>query len=138
MEKEFKKLSDRAFLRKIGDYLQKPMQKILTWNINQKRFARKLIKEKVDERHTVDFYLKQLPNSQTAIDSIAKERNFAYYQLSGIYKEKFKKYTLAENKYEKLLEFQPEERLVLPMSMYNLYKIYQIIGNKDKECGYER
>lgn len=90
------------------------------------------IEEKVNERHTVDFYLKQLPKTQTAIDSIAKERNFAYYQLGGIYKEKFKKYTLAENKYEKLLEFQPEERLVLP-SMYNLYKIYQIIGNKDKE-----
>jgi tetratricopeptide (TPR) repeat protein len=90
------------------------------------------IEEKVDERHTVDFYLKQLPKNQIAIDSIAKERNFAYYQLGSIYKEKFKKYSLAENKYAKLLELHPEERLVLP-SMYNLYKIYQILGDKDKE-----
>jgi len=88
--------------------------------------------EKIDERYVVDFYLKQLPKSQIEIDSIAKERNFAYYQLGSIYKEKFKEYVLAKNKYEKLLENKPEERLVLP-SMYNLYKIYQIIGDKDKE-----
>lgn len=100
--------------------------------VTKNDLAENPIEEKIDERHTVDFYLKQLPKSQTAIDSIAKERNFAYYQLGGIYKEKFKKYSLAENKYAKLLELHPEERLVLP-SMYNLYKIYQILGDKDKE-----
>jgi len=83
-----------------------------------------------EELYTTDYYIKQLPTSQTAIDSIAKERNFAYYQLGVIYKEKFKEYQLAANKLETLLENNPEERLVLP-SMYNLYKIYEII-NKDK------
>ena len=58
-------------------------------------------------------------------DSIAKERNFVYYQLGLIYKEKFKEYTLASTKLEQLLQQNPEEKLVLP-SMYNLYKIYQI------------
>ncbi|HMK06335.1 MAG TPA: tetratricopeptide repeat protein, partial [Flavobacterium sp.] len=85
---------------------------------------------KSDELYTADYYIKKLPKSQTAIDSIAKERNFAYYQLGVIYKEKFKEYQLAANKLETLLENRPEERLVLP-SMYNLYKIYEII-NKDK------
>lgn len=82
------------------------------------------------ELYTTDYYIKQLPKSKTEIDSIAKERNFAYYQLGVIYKEKFKEYQLAANKLEKLLENKPEERLVLP-SMYNLYKIYEII-DKDK------
>lgn len=82
--------------------------------------------EKVPEKYTTDFYLKQLPTSIKALDSIGKERNFAYYQLGVIYKEKFKEYKRAADKLEKLLDNKPEERLVLP-SMYNLYKIYEII-----------
>jgi tetratricopeptide (TPR) repeat protein len=79
-----------------------------------------------DLKYNPDFYIKQLPIKQTAIDSIAKERNVAYYKLGIIYKEKFLEYQLAANRLEKLLENKPESRLVLP-SMYNLYKIYQII-----------
>jgi hypothetical protein len=73
-----------------------------------------------------DFYISQLPTSQTFIDSLSKERNFAYYQLGVIYKEKFKEYRLAVNKLEQLLKNNPEERLILP-SMYNLYKLYEIL-----------
>ncbi|TRX23761.1 gliding motility protein [Flavobacterium franklandianum] len=76
-------------------------------------------------QYTPSFYIEMLPKTQTEIDSIAKERNFTYYQLGVIYKEKFKEYKLASDKLEKLLEQNPEEKLVLP-SMYNLYKIYQI------------
>lgn len=86
--------------------------------------------EKIDVRYTVDYYLKQLPTDQKVIDSLAKERNFAYYQLGLIYKDKFKKYELATGRLEKLLQNNPEERLILP-SMYNLYKIYEIT-NKEK------
>ena len=80
----------------------------------------------VDERFTPDFYIKQIPESQATIDSLSKERNFANYQLGIIYKEKFKEYQLAANKFEKLLNDNPEERLVLP-SMYHLYKLYEIL-----------
>lgn len=82
--------------------------------------------EKIEEKYTASFYLKDLPTNQIVIDSIIRERNFAYYQLGSIYKEKFKEYQLAANKLEQLLIYNPEERLVLP-SMYNLYKIYEII-----------
>lgn len=81
---------------------------------------------KQDVRYSTDFYIKQLPTSQVVIDSLAKERNFAYYQLGSIYKEKFKEYQRAADKLEKLLVSNPEERLILP-SKYNLYKIYEII-----------
>lgn len=75
--------------------------------------------------YTTDFYIKQLPTKTTAIDSISKERNAVYYQLGVIYKEKFKEYELASTKLEKLLQNNPDEKLVLP-TKYHLYKIYQI------------
>jgi len=87
--------------------------------------ANKLKDTVVIEKYTTAFYEKQLPKTPVAIDSIGKERNFAYYQLGLIYKEKFKEYTLASDKLEQLLRNNPEEKLILP-SMYNLYKIYQI------------
>ncbi|MFD1603245.1 tetratricopeptide repeat protein [Flavobacterium artemisiae] len=79
----------------------------------------------VIEKYTVAYYVKQIPTSEPVMDSIGKERNFAYYQLGLIYKEKFKEYKLASDKLEQLLKNNPEEKLVLP-AMYNLYKIYQI------------
>jgi len=87
----------------------------------------------VVEKYTTEFYEKQLPKTQIAMDSIGKERNFAYYQLGLIYKEKFKEYNLASDKLEQLLKNNPEEKLVLP-SMYNLYKIYQITNPAKAEA----
>lgn len=77
--------------------------------------------------YTVEFYLNKIPTDRKLIDSLAKDRNFAYYQLGLIYKEKFKEYELAASRLEQLLKNTPEERLVLP-AMYNLYKIYQQIS----------
>ncbi|WP_264535706.1 tetratricopeptide repeat protein [Flavobacterium sp. N1736] len=87
----------------------------------------------VIEKYTTEFYEKQLPTSQIVMDSIGKERNFAYYQLGLIYKEKFKEYNLASDKLEQLLKNNPEEKLVLP-TMYNLYKIYQITNPAKAEA----
>jgi hypothetical protein len=84
------------------------------------------------EQYTTAFYLDQLPKTQAEIDDIAKKRNFAYYQLGVIYKEKFKEYELASKKLEQLLLNKPEEKLVLP-TMYNLYKIYQITDSTKAE-----
>lgn len=93
--------------------------------INSQDAANALKDSVVIEKYTTAFYEKQLPTTQSAMDSIGKERNFAYYQLGLIYKEKFKEYNLASEKLEQLLKNNPEEKLILP-SMYNLYKIYQI------------
>ena len=80
-----------------------------------------------EELYDPEFYISRIPTEPTAIDSLSKDRNFAYYQLGLIYKEKFKEYVLAKDKLQELLESDPEERLVLP-SKYNLYKIYEILG----------
>ncbi|TDW50193.1 protein involved in gliding motility SprE [Flavobacterium sp. 270] len=101
--------------------------------INDLEAANALKDSIVIPKYTTDFYEKQLPTSQLAIDSIGKERNFAYYQLGLIYKEKFKEYNLASDKLEQLLKNNPEEKLILP-SMYNLYKIYQITNPAKAEA----
>ena len=88
-------------------------------------FEKKAESNKIVEQYSADFYLKQLPTTQIELDSIHKERNYAYYQLGIIYKEKFKENDLAIAKLEKLLNNNPEEKLVLPI-LYNLYKLYQI------------
>jgi hypothetical protein len=78
-------------------------------------------------RFTIEYYLAQIPSEESTLDSISKERNFAYYQLGLIYKDKFKEYTLSQNKLEQLLKQFPEDRLVLP-TKYNLYKVYSLLG----------
>ncbi|XLS29318.1 tetratricopeptide repeat protein [Flavobacteriaceae bacterium M23B6Z8] len=82
-----------------------------------------------EDLYKVATYLNQLPSDPQKIDSIVKERDFAYYQLGLIYKEKYKEYDRAADKLETLLANKPEEKLVLP-AKYNLYKIYQITNNE--------
>lgn len=69
-------------------------------------------------------YLVQIPKDPVLIDSLARERDLAYYELGLIYKEKFKELPLAADRLETLLSHDPIDRLVLPVN-YNLYKIYQ-------------
>lgn len=90
-----------------------------------------------NERYKPETYIARIPTEKKAIDSIAKDRNFAYYQLGLIYKEKFKEYQLAANRLETLLNNQPEERLILP-AKYNLYKIYTQLENPSLASKYKK
>ena len=128
---EFKKLwGNRALKDNWRTTSAKSNTTDFTADEEEKDFAEnKNKKEEVDPRFSSEFYISQLPKTQKENDSISKERNFAYYQLGLIYKEKFKEYKLAASKLENLLQSNPEERLVLA-SMYHLYKIYELI---DKE-----
>ncbi|MFY7810458.1 MAG: tetratricopeptide repeat protein [Flavobacterium sp.] len=84
-------------------------------------------------KYNVETYLEKIPTDTTAIDLLKLDRNFAYYQLGLIYKNKFKVNHLALEKLEKLLTFNPEKRLVLP-TMYNLYELY--LGKNDSKSNY--
>jgi len=88
------------------------------------------------EVYNLETYLSLIPKDEKVIDSLTKERNFAYYQLGLIYKEKFKEYTLAANRLEKLLSYNPQERLVLP-AKYNLIKIYEQLENETLALQYK-
>lgn len=82
-----------------------------------------------NERFDPQTYLDLIPKEEKVIDSLTRDRDFAYYQLGLIYKEKFREYDLAIDRLETLLGYNPEERLVLP-SKYNLYKIYDLLENE--------
>ncbi len=109
------------------------------WRLsNKQRVSREVLETSQDiaqdeareeKRFSLSFYLDRIPKDEQVIDSIVKERDFAYYQLGLIYKEKFKEYDLAAEKLETLLDNKPEEKLVLP-SKYNLYKIYTTTGSQ--------
>lgn len=81
-----------------------------------------------EQKYSPEFYMGQIPTNIAVIDSLVTERNFANYQLGVIYKEKFKENLLAANKFNDVINANPEERLILP-SKYNLYKIYQETGS---------
>ena len=88
------------------------------------------------KKYDVASYLERIPTEEKVIDSIKYVRNDAYYNLGLIYKEQFKVYDLATDKFEKLLTFSPEERLILP-TKYHLYKAYLAI-NSSKASNYKK
>ncbi|MBO2543698.1 hypothetical protein J0871_04645 [Salegentibacter sp. BDJ18] len=69
-------------------------------------------------------YIDQIPTDLAVLDTLTRDRDFAYYQLGIIYKENFREYKMAQDRLEAVLEMSSDERLILP-SMYNLYQIYQ-------------
>lgn len=81
-----------------------------------------------DTRFNPETYINAIPRDKKVIDSIIVQRNYAYYQLGLIYKEKFKENSLATERLEQLLANKPEERLILPAE-YHLYRIYEEEGN---------
>jgi tetratricopeptide (TPR) repeat protein len=93
----------------------------------QEALGEEFVNATEEELYDPEFYISKIPTEQKAIDSLSKDRNFAYYQLGLIYKDKFKEYNLAKDKLKSLLESNPEERLVLP-AKYNLYKLYVLLN----------
>ncbi len=81
------------------------------------------------EKLELSYYLNQIPTDKVAIDSIVNERNTAYFKLGIIYKEQFKELDLAKEKFEKLIDFNPDLTLLIP-AKYHLYKIYESQGNE--------
>lgn len=125
-----KKWGNRAYKKNWRVLLEKPTGAAVEEAIVQEEIIDTKANADTEKvQYQPQFYLDQLPKDQDTINAIVRERDFAYYQLGVIYKEKFSENQLAANKFEQLLVNNPEERLVLP-TMYNLYKIYEII---DKE-----
>jgi tetratricopeptide (TPR) repeat protein len=98
----------------------------------QAEVEQEVVVEEVEVRpeFTTEFYTSRLPEGEILLDSIAKARNFAYYQLGVIYKEKFKRNDLAISRFNTLLTHDPAEKLLLP-ALYNLYLIYKGDNSRD-------
>lgn len=90
-----------------------------------------------EDELSLESLLASVPKDKAVIDSLLIDRDFAYYQLGLIYKEKFKEHPLAVNRLETLLTNNPEERLVLP-SKYNLYQSYTAMDAFAKADSYKQ
>lgn len=82
------------------------------------------------EKFKLTYYLDKIPSDKVKIDSIANDRNTAYFKLGIIYKEQFNELDLAKEKFEKLIAFNPDLALLIP-AKYHLYKIYESQGNEN-------
>ncbi|MFL0352916.1 tetratricopeptide repeat protein [Xanthomarina sp. GH4-25] len=122
------------FIKNWGD---RALEDDWRWSTKSKSFINKETLNTVavavaeNELFNPEYYIDKIPTDQKKIDSIIKERNFAYYQLAVIYKEKFKEYELSKETFQHLLNQEPEEKLVLP-SKYNLYKLYALLEENDE------
>ena len=67
-------------------------------------------------------YVNALPKTKREIDSIKKLNQNAYLQLGMIYKESFKNFSLAKERLEHLLMFNPLGEIEAP-ALYHLFKI---------------
>jgi len=81
------------------------------------------------EKFELPYYLDKIPSEKVKVDSIASDRNTAYFKLGIIYKEQFKELDLAKDKFEKLIAFNPDLALLIP-AKYHLYKIHESQGNE--------
>src|SRR5690554_11957 len=115
------------------------------WRLSSKKSSLESMEDEVKEEMVPiaenelfkpETYIARIPTDEKVIDSLGKDRNFAYYQLGLIYFEKFKEYELAANRLEKLMTYNPEERLIVPAE-YNLYKIYEILERQDRADYYK-
>ncbi|WP_373057257.1 hypothetical protein [Zunongwangia sp. H14] len=100
-----------------------------TINVSQEQVQQEFLNIDIqtDPRFDAMTYVSQIPDDRYTLDSLTRDRDFAYYQLGIIYSEKYHEYALAAERLEALLENAPEERLILP-AKYNLYKSYQATG----------
>lgn len=85
-----------------------------------------------DPQYDPQTYLAEIPTEESIVDSIFGKRSYAYFQLGVIYKEKFREYELATNRFTSLLSFKPvDEKLELP-AMFNMYLIYKQLNDEPK------
>jgi tetratricopeptide (TPR) repeat protein len=80
-------------------------------------------------RYDVSYYIDQIPKSKAKLDSITQQRNDAFYNLGLIYKEQFKEYEMAAFDFEKFLQNDPSQNLILP-TKYHLYKTYAYFNSE--------
>lgn len=77
----------------------------------------------------ISYYKSQVPTDKRVVDSLKTARNDAYFNLGLIYKEQFGEYKIAVEDFEKFLDNEPEEKLILP-AKYHLYKTYAFFNEE--------
>ncbi len=102
-------------------------------DIDEEFIQEELDYEMIDEKDLdPQQYISKIPTDTKVIDSLKFQLKDAYFQLGVIYKEQLSEYDVAADRFEYLLANNPPDKYVLP-AKYNLYKIYQAVGNFIRE-----
>ena len=85
---------------------------------------------------TIEYYLKNLPLTDSALSASNKEIENALYEAGIIYLKRFNEYDLAIKYFEQLIKRFPKSKNKLN-SYYNLYQLYGLKKNKEKSNYYK-
>ncbi len=77
---------------------------------------------------SLESYINSIPKDKKSIDSLISKLNDAYFRLGSIYKDKFDEYKISIQKFEKLLNNNPDKNLIIP-AKYFLFENYKNLDN---------
>jgi len=93
-------------------------------------------KPKVSELKTREYYLKNIPTTDSAIFRSNKKIEDALNKIGYIYKDKLNDYPPSINAFEELVKRFPKSDFIL-VSYYNLLTLNKLINNKERENYYK-
>ncbi len=85
---------------------------------------------------TIEYYMQNLPLSDSAMQASNKKIEDALYETGIIYRERFHEYNLAIQYFEQLVKRFPKSNYKLN-TYYNLYQLYALKKNKEKSNYYK-
>lgn len=123
-QSEFKK---RWGNRKLEDNWRRSNKTVVEWTENNEHETESENNRPTDNTQP-EYYLADLPLTDSAMRASEKKLEEATYNLGVIYKDKFEDFDLATTSFNSFLDKYPKSEYV-PAALYNLYKIYLL--NKD-------
>ncbi len=109
------------------DFVSSPEAELVTGEADQQVM--------VNDTKSREFYLKDIPFSDSAMAASHKLIERALRNMGDIYKNELKDYPKAVDAYEELLRRYPETEQKLAV-YYDLYNTYRLMGNKEKVAEY--
>ena len=94
-------------------------------------------KSDVNDKHSREYYLKNVPLTQAMMDSSNARIEEALFNMGIIYKEKLHNLDEAANSFEKLLDRFPKGNFT-PETYYHLYQLYNVQGIRSEANRYKK
>ncbi len=122
--------------RKNEDNWRRKNKRVMDWENFDSEESDSSATENIYSDKTRDYYLVDLPLSDSALQASKNKVEGAYYDMATIYKEKFNDFKLSAKGYLNLLNDYPETEYKLS-TYYNLYKVYYLTKEYNKAEKYK-
>jgi len=122
--------------RKNEDNWRRKNKTVMDWDSFDGEVSDSSTNENIYSNKTREYYLVDLPLSDSAMQVSKEKVEGAYYNMATIYKEKFNDFPLSAKGYLNLLKDFPETEYKLS-TYYNLYKLYYLSKDYEKADKYK-